>query len=1151
MKTLRITTPTLALALTLLCAYNSPLSTAQAQGTAFTYQGRLNSGGSPANGTYNLRFGLYDAATNGSVASSVLTNTATAVSNGLFAVTLDFGAGVFAGSPRWLELAVGTNGGSGFSLLSPRQPLTAAPYALYAPNAGTAALAGSLPSNTITAAMIADGAVTGSKLGPAAVKASNIDDGGSASYESLVAVSRSFRKADALPFEALLPVATNGGAPSFAFALDGAALGNVAGFVGSEAISEPYEYVVEVITSSASLVAGAQLGRQGRLNFARNGRTTSFAGLVTGCSVSSYDGSNVLYTFRLESPLAYLAIQSNYRIYQSKIAPEIVNSVYSDIASNALTQALSGSYSSREVTMQLGETALNFVSRLMEEEGIFYYFAVNGTPPGLILGDSLTAFVPAPNSPFRYYGNLATNIPPAAEYVRSFQKSTREFVGTSRLNAYDFKKPKAGLLVASQITPGRGDLYEFGSASTEMATLEQLVRIEEERHGMEWQSTVGAGNAPDLRPGHTFTLDDQSGTGTGGSYVVTAIRHGAFRRVINGVASLYYGNQFEVLPTTVNFRPARKTPKPKAQTCTAVVTGPAGEEIYPDKYGRVKVQFHWDRYGTNDQNSSGWLRVASLWAGKQWGAIFLPRIGQEVIVDFLEGDPDQPVIIGSLYNNDQMPPYDLPANKTVSGIKTRSSLSGLPANANEIRFEDKKGSESLDIHGEKDLNLSAENNATFTAGVGLSISASNIQFTSGIGIGTSSDPAFALVTAGNIAAAAFQGDGSGLGNLSATALTTGTLNEARLSANMARRSGGNSFSGSQVVTSGDLRLSDLPIFLRGGADALHGLAWYAAGSFAGANPDGPVLFGCGGGALGSMCGSPKLALAWNNLGNVIIDPGSQNSGALTPGLTFGASSGEGIGSKRTAGGNQFGLDFYTFGTNRLSIANSGNVGIGTSSPVRRLQVLDADGLGGSIQIGAAVAGPTPKLINFGDGDYVHIGETGQDDHMELKASSFFFMAGNVGIGTNTPQQKLHVVGGALFASGSSAANQSVTWLPGSASWSFTSDRNTKDHLTTVNAREVLDKVCGLPITEWNYLGYEQRHIGPMAQDFHAAFPLNTNDTSLNDADLHGVALAAIQGLNQKLEKQRAENAELKQQNNALGARLNELAAAVKALNEKK
>ena len=170
---------------------------------------------------------------------------------------------------------------------------------------------------------------------------------------------------------------------------------------------------------------------------------------------------------------------------------------------------------------------------------------------------------------------------------------------------------------------------------------------------------------------------------------------------------------FVAMPSSQQFRPKRMTPKPFVQgPQTAVVVGPGGEEIYTDKYSRVKVQFHWDRLGKKNENSSCWIRVSTPWAGKQWGAVSIPRMGQEVIVDFLEGDPDQPLITGCVYNAEQMPPYDLPANKTQSGVKSRSSKGGGGANFNEIRMEDKMGSEQLFIHAEKNQDIEVEHDET-------------------------------------------------------------------------------------------------------------------------------------------------------------------------------------------------------------------------------------------------------------------------------------------------------------------------------------------------------------------------------------------------------------------------------------------------------
>jgi type VI secretion system secreted protein VgrG len=181
--------------------------------------------------------------------------------------------------------------------------------------------------------------------------------------------------------------------------------------------------------------------------------------------------------------------------------------------------------------------------------------------------------------------------------------------------------------------------------------------------------------------------------------------------------TLTYDSAFTCIPLALPFRPERVTEIPRVYGAqTAVVVGPAGEEIFTDKYSRVKVQFPWDREGKNDGNSSCWVRVATYWAGKQWGAIHIPRIGQEVVIEFVDGDVDHPIIVGSVYNAEQMPPYSLPANKTQSGIKSRSSLQGTPANFNEIRFEDKKGSELLHIHAEKDQSIEVENDESHWVG---------------------------------------------------------------------------------------------------------------------------------------------------------------------------------------------------------------------------------------------------------------------------------------------------------------------------------------------------------------------------------------------------------------------------------------------------
>src|SRR5215204_4872627 len=228
----------------------------------------------------------------------------------------------------------------------------------------------------------------------------------------------------------------------------------------------------------------------------------------------------------------------------------------------------------------------------------------------------------------------------------------------------------------------------------------------------------GAGDCRQFTAGHTFALT-RHGNGDG-RYVLTCVEHTAYqvddyRSGSGGEAN--YSNTFCCIPVGLPYRPARTTAKPVIPgTQTAVVVGPKGQEIFTDKFGRVKVQFHWDRQGKNDADSSCWVRVAQVWAGKRWGAYFTPRIGQEVVVAFVEGDPDRPIVVGSVYNADMMPPYTLPDNMTQSGIKTRSTMNGGSENFNELRFEDKKGSEDIYFHAEKDFHRVVENDDDLKVG---------------------------------------------------------------------------------------------------------------------------------------------------------------------------------------------------------------------------------------------------------------------------------------------------------------------------------------------------------------------------------------------------------------------------------------------------
>ncbi len=283
----------------------------------------------------------------------------------------------------------------------------------------------------------------------------------------------------------------------------------------------------------------------------------------------------------------------------------------------------------------------------------------------------------------------------------------------SKLELYDY--PGAYAQRFDGIQPGGGDRpSDLQKIFQDNARTAQL-RMEEQAAAS--VLVHAASNCRQVVSGHKFTLERHFDGD--GSWVVYQVEHAASDAadLRSGGGGFTYQNHFTCFPAALPFRPPRVTPIPTVRgTQTAVVVGPPGEEIFTDKYSRIKVQFHWDREGKNNSDSSCWVRVATPWAGKQWGAIHIPRIGQEVVVDFLEGDMDQPIVIGSVYNAECMPPYALPANKTQSGIKSRSSLGGNAANFNEIRFEDKKGHEQLFIHAEKNQDIEVENNETHWVG---------------------------------------------------------------------------------------------------------------------------------------------------------------------------------------------------------------------------------------------------------------------------------------------------------------------------------------------------------------------------------------------------------------------------------------------------
>jgi type VI secretion system secreted protein VgrG len=414
----------------------------------------------------------------------------------------------------------------------------------------------------------------------------------------------------------------------------------------------------------------------------------------------------------------FLTRTADCRIFQERTVPDIIKSVFKDHGFSDYEESLSGHYRTWQYCVQYRETDFNFVSRLMEKEGIYYYFKHEKKKHIMVLSDSVCSHEPYPGYEQLPYYPPDDNLRRERDHIYQWNVARGIQPGSYSLNDFDFTRPKANIEVKSsmQRSHARGamEIYDYPGEYCETSDGESYVRARIEELQMAHEQVVGQGNARGIAAGSLFSLTGYGREDQNREYLVVSATHqvesDAYASGPSADGGPVYACNFSVLDSKQPFRPARNTPKPVVQgPQTAIVVGPAGEEIYTDKYGRVKVSFHWDRYSRSNETSSCWIRVAQVWAGKQWGGIYIPRIGQEVIVEFLEGDPDRPIITGRVYNNDNMPPYALPAHATQSGIKSRSSKGANANNYNELRFEDKKGDEQIHLHAEKDWTIKIKN----------------------------------------------------------------------------------------------------------------------------------------------------------------------------------------------------------------------------------------------------------------------------------------------------------------------------------------------------------------------------------------------------------------------------------------------------------
>ncbi len=501
---------------------------------------------------------------------------------------------------------------------------------------------------------------------------------------------------------------------------------------GSEGISSLFRFQLVLVSEKKDIALNALVGQNVTIAIELAGTKYRYLnGFVSRFSQGDVDSRVSHYYAEVVPWLWFLTRTTDCRIFQRKNVPDIIQQIFKDLGFTDFKLQLQGTFEPREYCVQYRETDFNFVSRLMEEEGIFYFFEHANAKHTLVIGNHPGVHQPCPNQAEARYGYLSGGNQ-EVDYVTRWHLEQEFEPGKYTLSDYYFQTPSNNLRVtapsAVQVAGNSNfELYDYPGYYAKRFDGDDKagkVRPDGERTaklGIQGEEAFhkvvnGAGSCRAFVPGYKFELVEHRRADLNGPYVLTQVSHSATNNLGTG-AGATYDNTFTAIPAAVPFRPARSAVKPVVQGAqTAVVVGLKGEEIDTDKYARVRVQFHWDREGKKDENSSCWVRVGTPWAGKQWGTIHIPRIGQEVIVAFLEGDPDQPIIVGSVYNAEYMPPYKLPDKKTQSGVKSRSSLKGTPDNFNELRFEDKKGSEEIYFHAEKNFTRVVENNDSLTVG---------------------------------------------------------------------------------------------------------------------------------------------------------------------------------------------------------------------------------------------------------------------------------------------------------------------------------------------------------------------------------------------------------------------------------------------------
>ncbi len=488
---------------------------------------------------------------------------------------------------------------------------------------------------------------------------------------------------------------------------------------GSEPISQLFRFELDLLSYEENINAADIIGDHVALFIdANSSKPRCLNGFVKSFVYTGLEKRG-LYGYKAEIVpwLWFLDKRTNCRVYQNQNVQQIIEAILGELGFNDYVFSLSEVHPELEYCVQYQESDFQFISRLMEQEGIFYFFEHQADKHILHIVDNAAAYQTLDDETLEHSSGSR-----GKQYINSWQHRFQYCSGAFAQTDFNFENPNHSLLTETPTSiklknNAALEMFDFPGNYRDTQQGQSLTRLRMQQEEMAYENIIANSNFHQLILGRKFKLrSDENIADNKKQFVITNIQHHGFdgsyleEKDPDGTAlGASYSNQFSCIPAEISFRPPCQIKKPRIDGVqTALVVGKAGDEIYTDKYGRIKLQFHWDRYGSKNEDSSCWVRVATPWAGTKWGTLNIPRVGQEVVVTFVNGDPDQPLVIGGVYNSAHMPPVSLPDGKHYAGMKSRSAK-GDSSSFNEMSIDDTKGSEQLKFNAQKDFNTTVGN----------------------------------------------------------------------------------------------------------------------------------------------------------------------------------------------------------------------------------------------------------------------------------------------------------------------------------------------------------------------------------------------------------------------------------------------------------